>query len=527
MSELLRQLEGIPLDEIRSWNPEGIAWYNKALEHERSLRSPADFALYHSHGGWTDFKHLRYTSDAVVSMIDNDDCDLLLVDQPVRHGKSELCSKWTPAWYLARSQGKDRCLLSSYEADFARGWGRKVRDIMKEVGPQYGLTPKKDVWAQDAWELEQGGGMSTAGAGGPITGKGGHLLICDDPVKSKKEADSPTFRKDAWEWWDSTWTTRRMGTGTKYLLIMSRWHIDDLMGRLLAVENYGMRIKRLHLPAMAEDDDELGRLPGDALCPELYDRAALENIRKTSPLAWPALYQQRPIAIGGGLFKRDNFKTYKTQHIGTEKAYLIGDRLVDASECSVFSTMDTAYTTNRRSDYTALATWAATPPKDGMSDLILLDMQRIRVSGADHSPLIQKVWREQKPKWVGLEKIMATHALFAEAQRNGVVMRWLDAKGSKVSRAETAMALTEQHRLWIPEQADWIDDYLDEMTMFPSAAHDDMVDVTSYAAAEVVKRSVRGRHAKQEAKTPEDKVWEQVKRMNTPSNHHPVLGRMP
>ena len=89
------------------------------------------------------------------------------------------------------------------------------------------------------------------------------------------------------------------------------------------------------------------------------------------------------------------------------------------------------------------------------------------------------------------------------------------------------MALTEQHRLWIPEQADWIDDYLDEMTMFPSAAHDDMVDVTSYAAAEVVKRSVRGRHAKQEAKTPEDKVWEQVKRMNTPSNHHPVLGRMP
>ena len=119
---------------------------------------------------------------------------------------------------------------------------------------------------------------------------------------------------------------------TKYLLIMSRWHVDDLMGRLLDVEDYGMRIKRLHLPAVAEDDDELGRRPGDALCPELYDEKALADIRKTSPLAWPALYQQRPIAQGGGLFKRDNFKPYTVQHVGTDKAYLLDQRLVDFTD---------------------------------------------------------------------------------------------------------------------------------------------------------------------------------------------------
>lgn len=526
MSDLLRELEAIPLDEIRSWEPDAIDWYTKTLQRERALRSPADFALYHSHGLWTDYEHLRYTSDGIVDMLDNDTCDLLLVDQPVRHGKSELCSKWTPSWFIARSAGKQRVLLASYEADFARGWGRKVRDIVKELSAEYGMSPKKDVWAQDAWELEQGGGMGTAGANGPITGKGGHLLICDDPVKSKKEADSPTFRKDAWEWWDSTWTTRRMGTGTKYLLIMSRWHIDDLMGRLIDTEDYGMRIKRMHLPAIAEDDDELGRRPGDALCPELYDEKALSDIRKTSPLAWPALYQQRPIAIGGGLFKRDNFKTYKTQHIGSDKAYLLNNRLIDASECTVFSTMDTAYTTTKRSDYTAIGTWAVTPPLEGVSDLILLDMQRVRVQGAAHSPLIQKVWREQEPRWVGLEKIMATHALFAEAQKAGVVMRWLDAKGSKVARAETAMAITEDHRLWVPENAEWLPDYLDEMTMFPSGAHDDMVDVTSYAAAEVAKRTVKGRRHKNEAVTLEEKTWERVRKMNTPNRHHPVLGRM-
>jgi predicted phage terminase large subunit-like protein len=527
MRSLLEELEAIPLDEIKSWEPDAIAWYNRELAKQRALRSPADFALAHSHGLWTDFAHLRYTSNNIVDMIDNDTCDLLLVDQPVRHGKSELCSKWTPAWYLTRSVGKHRCLLSSYEADFARGWGRKVRDLVKELSAEYGLTPKKDVWAQDAWELEQGGGMGTAGANGPITGKGGNLLICDDPVKSKKEADSPTYRKDAWEWWDSTWTTRRMGKNTKYLLIMSRWHIDDLMGRLLDVEDYGMRIKRLHLPAVAEDDDELGRRPGDALCPELYDEKALADIRKTSPLAWPALYQQRPIAIGGGLFKRENFKRFTTQHLGADKAYLLGDRLVDASECMKFSTMDTAYTTTKRSDYTALATWAATPAVDGISDLILLDMQRVRVQGADHAPLIQKVWREQKPRWVGLEKIMATHSLFAEAQRSGVIVRWLKPDGNKVSRAETAMAITEQHRLWVPQQADWLDDYLDEMTMFPSGAHDDMVDVTSYAAAELSKRTVRGRDHPSDPQTLDEQIWARVKKMNKPSNHHPVLGRMP
>lgn len=526
MTALLRELESIPVEEIESWEPEAIHWYTTTLERERTLRSPADFALAHSYGSWNDYKHLRYTSDAIVDMVDNDSCDLLLVDQPVRHGKSELCSKFTPAWYIARSQGQKRVLLASYEADFARGWGRKVRDIVKEIGPQYGLSPKKDVWAQDAWELEQGGGMGTAGANGPITGKGGHLLICDDPVKSKKEADSPTFRKDVWEWWDSTWTTRRMGPGTKYLLIMSRWHMDDLMGRLLKAENYGMRIKRLHLPAIAEDDDELDRRPGEALCPDLYNEEALNNIRKTSPLAWPALYQQRPIAIGGGIFKRDNFHSYKTESLFGEKTYQLGERLVAAEDCMVFSTMDTAYAEGKRSDFTAIATWAVPPTVDGLGDLLLLDMRRVRVQGADHAPLMEQVWRENQPRWIGLEKISATLSLFSEANRRGVVVRWLIPDKNKVARAETAVALTEQGRLWMPSNAPWLDDYLDEMTMFPSGDHDDMVDVTAYAASELVKRQVRGKHHMKPPQTQDEIVWDKIQKMHKQANNrlHPVLG---
>jgi hypothetical protein len=201
------------------------------------------------------------------------------------------------------------------------------------------------------------------------------LLVhnCDDPIETKKEADSPTFRDDLWEWWDMVWLTRRMGVDTKYILIMSRWHADDIVGRLKKLDDYGLRIRVLHLPAIAEDDDELGRRPGEALCPELYDEQALNNIRKTSPVAWPALYQQRPVIEGGGLFKRENFPRFRLEKIGGETALRTDSAIYDLAECSVFATMDTAYTRNKTSDFTALGVWAV-PPIDDVPIMFLLQM---------------------------------------------------------------------------------------------------------------------------------------------------------
>jgi len=531
MSALLTELESVPLEEIEQWEPDRQQWYMDLLRRERILASPASFATHHSDGLWTPYRHLVYTSDAIVGMIEHDECDLLLVDEPVRHGKSELCSKWTPAWFMAKYHGQRRVGLSSYEADFARGWGRKTRDVVAEIGGEYGLKKKKDVWAQDEWELESGGGMFTAGAGGPIIGKGAHLLICDDPVKNKKEADSPTMRKDLWEWWDATWTTRRMGPGTKYLLIMSRWHLDDLMGRLLQVQDgYGLRIRRLHLPAIAGDNDELDRRAGEALCPELYDEESLHSIRKTSPIAWPAQYQQTPIAEGGGLFKAENFSEFTKIDADGETVIVLGGTRVLLDDCMIFATMDTAYTKSKTSDYTAVATWAVPPQvEDRPQNLILLDIDRVQINaagGARHSPLVEKVWnRYPKMRWIGLEKIAASYSLFHEAQRTGVIMRWLIPDRNKVARAETAVALTEQGRFWIPREAEWKDIYIEEMIGFPSAAHDDQVDVTSYAANELVKRTVRGkRHKKDVPLTIEEQVWDKVKRMNSPKTHDPVLG---
>jgi predicted phage terminase large subunit-like protein len=529
---ILAELLKVDPAEVATWPEPERRWYEAQLRRELALRSPADFAVTHSEGQWQPYRHLQVTSDAVVGMVEQDECDLLLVDEPVRHGKSQLCSKWVPAWYLCKHEGRRSVLLGSYEADFAEKWGRATRGIMNEIGAEYGLAVSGQSKAASRWELVTadtgkltGGGMNTAGANGPITGKGGHLLILDDPIKNSEQANSATERQKLKDWWDTTWITRREGggTGTKYLLIMSRWHVDDLMGWLLKREDeLGMRIKRLRMPAIAEDDDMLGRRPGEALCPELFDEQALAGIKKDSPVAWPSLYQQRPIPIGGGMFKRDDFKTYMRTTVGGEQYFQLGERLVAQDECLIFGTMDTAYTKSKRSDYTALGIWAVS--NHDPSDLLLLHMYRLRAEHAEHAPLLIDAWRTYKPRWIGIEKISATLALFAEAQRQGVVMRWLTPDKNKVARAETAVAMTQQHRVWLPEEADMAE-FIEECVSFPSAAHDDMVDVFAYAAGEVYKRAARGhRRKRHEPETMEERVWEKVRKMHTQDPRHPVLG---
>ena len=534
MGALLDELLAIPEDEVRTWPAKEQQWYEAQLRRELAMRSPADFALTHSEGRWQDYRHLRATSDAIVGMVDDDDCDLLLIDQPVRHGKSQLCSKWTPAWYLNKHRGQRSVLLASYEADFAEKWGRAVRGIQDDVGAEYGLAVSNKSNAAARWELVStetgkltGGGMNTAGANGPITGKGGHLLILDDPIKNSDDANSPTMRKKLKEWWDTTWITRREGggTGTKYLLIMSRWHVDDLMGWLLEREakgQLGMRVKRLRMPALAEDDDYLGRRPGEALCPELFDEQALASIKKDSPIGWPSLYQQRPVPLGGGMFKRDDFNEYGRTDVGGDEYFKLGDRLVARDECLIFGTMDTAYTKSKRSDYTALGVWAVTP--GDAPDLLLLHMYRLRTEHGGHAPLIFDAWQTYRPRWIGLEKISATLSLFSEVQRQGVVMRWLDPDKNKVARAETAVSMTQQGRVWLPDGKD-TSEFVEECVTFPAGAHDDMVDTLSYAAAEVYKRAARGhRRDTREPETMEDRVWEKVRKMNQPKRRHPILG---
>ena len=222
-----------------------------------------------------------------------------------------MVSCWLPIWFLVNWPA-GRVGLASYAADFASDWGLRVRRTIEQT-PELGIRVSKDRARAHDWQLEEGGSMMTAGVGGPFTGRGFDLLIIDDPIKNRAEANSATYRKHLWDWWTSTARTR-LEPGGSIVILATRWHEDDLIGRLLNGPQGNDEFdagdvdldewQYIRLPALAEDDDPLGREEGEPLWPARYDARALAALRvELGPQDWAGLFQQRPTEYGGGLFK--------------------------------------------------------------------------------------------------------------------------------------------------------------------------------------------------------------------------------
>lgn len=224
----------------------------------------------------------------------------VIITIPPRHGKSLLCSNYFPAWYMGRNPEK-YLITATYGQDLSDDFGRKVRDQLqspefKGIFPQCLLDSRTQ--ASSRMQTTLGGSYFGVGAGGPITGRGAHLLLIDDPIKNREEADSQVMREKLYDWYRSVAYTRLMPNGA-IVVIMTRWHEDDLVGRLLkdhSHENWEV----VHLPAIANDKP---------LWPQAYSLSALENIRKTiGEYDWQCLYQQDPIPPDGIIVKPDWMK---------------------------------------------------------------------------------------------------------------------------------------------------------------------------------------------------------------------------
>lgn len=272
---------------------------------------PVGLALEMTQGRWGAPDHLCFLNERLMEA----SCSSgrrLIVTMPPRHGKSETASHWFPTWLLGCFPER-RVILCSYEADFAASWGRKVRDSLSEACDLgiFSTRVRADSKAANRWQVEgHEGGMVTAGVGGAITGRGADLLIVDDPVKNDEQAMSGTYRDKAWEWWNATAVTR-LEPGGSVVLIQTRWHHEDLAGRILSDKfNDPDDIAKwevVNFPAIAEEHDVLGRKPGEALWPERYDVEAIEAARRRDPFWFAALYQQRPVPRSGGMFKGEWF----------------------------------------------------------------------------------------------------------------------------------------------------------------------------------------------------------------------------
>lgn len=453
----------------------------------------------------------------------------LIVTMPPRHGKSELCSKFLPAWFLSRYPDR-RVILTSYEADFAAGWGRKARDVLQGAADWCGVKIRQDSKAANRWNLVgHKGGMETAGARGPITGKGAHLLIIDDPIKTSEDAMSETLRQKTWDWYISTAKTR-LEPGAFQIVIMTRWNEDDLVGRLLEHEPDQWTV--INFPAIAEEADEIGRQPGDALWPGAYSIEALEEIRDTPETGywWSALYQQHPTAAAGGMFARDNFRHWT--HAPGGAAYVLDGLVVPVKDTVRFQTVDLAASKRTKADFTVVSTWAVT--KTEPANLILLDRFRGRVEAPEHLALIEEHYRRwssdkmAKVRFVGVGRQTYGLAVLQEAVRKGHYwLRGEDEDNDKYSRAIPAGQLVQNHLAWFPKDASWLEEWEAELLGFGGGgAHDDQVDTFSLAALEYGRRRRWApRPAKDEPGTTEEKIWAQLKDKRRRARLHPMLGR--
>jgi len=442
--------------------------------------SPGALERHLDPGAWS-YPHLARIDEHLVALEQRSigTRGLMIFVQP-RAGKSRRCARHFPLWYLRRHRDH-QVLLATYGQRLADGHSRWIRNAIR-AHPGLGLALDPTSQRVCEWQLSgHEGGLRSVGVGGSVTGTGADLIVIDDPVKSREQAESVVYRDKTWDWWTDDVSTRLM-TGAVALLMTTRWHEDDLAGRLLANEPEHWTV--LTLPALAEPGDPLGRPEGAVLMPDRYGTDWMtEQRRRLGTYGFSALYQQRPSPAEGSLFKRAHFRYWHP----ADGQWQLGERSVRRVDCWMFATVDLAVSTRTSADWTVCAVWAVTP--DGQ--LLLVDRERQRIDEGDHWPMVRRLREKWAFAYCGVESRMFGTRLVWEAGAAGMPLRELKADVDKVTRAIPATVRCEQGRAWFPAEAPWLEEWEHELLAFPNGTHDDQVDVFAYAALELTK----GRYA--------------------------------
>lgn len=421
------------------------------------------------------------------------DIKRLIITTPPRHGKSELVSRYTPAWWLG-TYPDDQVILTSYGARLAAKWGREARNELTEYGPAvFGVQVAENPAASDEWEVaDHEGIMVTDGIKGGVTGRGANLLVIDDPIKDAQTAQSAVERNKVWDWWLSTASTRLMPNGV-VIVVQTRWHEDDFAGRLLAES--GERWTLLELPALAEENDVLGRPVGEALAPEMFTREMLLAKKDESgPYYFAAMYQQKPAPPEGIMYKKSNFRYYVEHepelipgvggvHASTYMLYEDeGQRAIDSGYPKRFQVVDVAASEKDEADYSVVGTFAVTD----VFDLLVLDIARQHFDVLDVPGFLMRESDKhgKPPMWI--ETFGHGLGPFKALSRKGYPVRELKVeqgtKIDKVARSMSAIAAYERHKVFHLRGAEWLPVLEHELTGFPAGKNDDQVDVMAYAA---------------------------------------------
>jgi predicted phage terminase large subunit-like protein len=430
---------------------------------------------------WMYAPYIQYIEDRLLPVVTGEKQIFLMFSAPPRHGKTQFISKVLPAWYLGR-RPNNRVLLVTYNTDFSKQQGRTARNIFEKFGQQvFGLKVAQDSSSSSHWDIAgHEGGMEAVGAEGSITGKGAHLLIIDDPLKGFEAAMSESTLQRVWEWFITDVYTR-LEPGASVIIVMTRWTLYDLIGRIREKQRETAEGKEsgedievsfegwetINFPALAtSEDDILGRKPGQALFPQRYSEKDLKRIKSNmDTFWWEALFQGNPVPLSGTMIDINWFK-------GTGRQYT--ELLTrDKFEMVIIST-DTANKDTELADYTVYGIWGVL---DGF--YYLLDVVRAKMEFPELLATSKALNAQWRPDFFLIEDKGSGTNLIQVLRAEIDCIRPIDpGSESKILRMSAETPSMRAGKVRLPKDASWLENYLLEARSFPRGKKDQM-DMTS------------------------------------------------
>ena len=425
-------------------------------------------------------RHHRILADKLMA-IEAGEEDRVCVNIPPRHGKSQLVSTYYPAWFIGRNPGK-KVMLVSHTTDLAVDFGRKVRNHIdsepyRDVFPGTGLSP--DSKSAGRWNTTTSCEFYATGVGSALAGRGADLLLVDDPHSEQDilNGNFTAFDK-AYEWFAFGARTRLM-PGGRVAIVHTRWHQDDLTGRLIrdmTNNEDSDQYEVVEFPAILEvEDAETGEFVQKALWPEFFDLQALLRTKASMPVfQWNAQYQQNPTGEEAAIIKRDWWRLWPDDD--------------PPSVEYVIMSLDAAAEAHNRADFTSLTTWGVFfNEEENMHQIILLNAIKRRMEFPELKALSMEEYQQWEPDAFIVEKKSSGTPLYQEMRRAGLmVQEYTPVRGSannpnsKMARLNSVSDIISSGLVWVPPKR-WAEELVEEVAGFPFASNDDQVDTTIMA----------------------------------------------
>lgn len=467
LSEIVGQIELLPPAEQEQMLAL-LKDYTDAAEREKAQKSYMAF-VKKMWPGFISGRHHKLMAEKF-ERVANGELKRLIINMPPRHTKSEFASYLLPAWFLGRYPEK-KVIQTSHTAELAVGFGRKVRNLVdsdayKAVFPNIKL--QHDSKAAGRWATSGGGEYFAIGVGGAVTGKGADLLIIDDPhseQEAKLAANDPSIFDSVYEWYTSG-PRQRLQPGGAIVIVMTRWSLKDLTGRVIQSSIEDERIGEwevIELPAILPS--------GKPLWPEFWSIEELEALKIELPLSkWSAQYQQKPSGEEGAIIKREWWKIWEDER---------------PPSCDfIIQSWDTAFTKGERSDYSACTTWGVFYKDEDQKDanIILLDAYKERLEFPELKQKSFEMYKEWEPDAFIVEAKAAGAPLIYELRQMGIpVQEFTPSRGNdKNVRVNAVSDLFASGKVWCPPKR-WAQELVEEIAAFPYGEHDDLTDSTTQA----------------------------------------------